>query len=80
MSDTVELSKEAKFQERDLKLAAAYCEGNEDFDSSFIDSLVEFFESKHYLTNKQYEVLSNIIEKCNMESWAAGEGLEFDVV
>ncbi len=80
MSDDnkVELSKEARFQERDLKLAMAYVKHN-DFESDFVPSLGDFFEKHHYLTDKQYAALSNLIEKWNMEKWAADEGLDFEV-
>lgn len=74
------VSKEAKFQERDLRLAEAFHEAHEDnFDPNFINSLRATFETKGYLTDNQYKALSNTVDKWRMEDWADGEGFNFDV-
>lgn len=71
---------EARFQKRDLKLACAFADDNEDtFDGEFVHSLQSKFNSFGYLTDKQYSALQNTIERWNMESWAAKEGLDFEV-
>lgn len=74
------LAHEAKFQKRDLALAVAFAEANDDeFDGDFVHSLQSKFNKFRYLTDKQYEALKNTIDRWNMEAWAAKEGLEFEL-
>jgi hypothetical protein len=74
------LSREAKFQERDLRLAAAFAKEHADtFDSTFINSLQKNFDQKGFLSEKQYVALSNTIDKWFMDEWADREGFSFQV-
>lgn len=74
------LSQEAKFQERDIELACAFADDNDEtFDSEFVYSLRDRFKTHKFLTDKQYQALQNTIERWHMEEWAAKEGFEFEV-
>lgn len=77
---STEIAAQAKFQKRDLALAVAFADAHDDeFDGEFVHSLQSKFNKFRYLTDRQYEALQNTIEKWDMESWAASEGLEFEV-
>lgn len=79
MSNSI-IALEARFQKRDLELAVAFADDHEDeFDGEFVRSLQTKFNSFGYLSERQYDALTNTIEKWNMESWAAKEGLDFEV-
>lgn len=69
------VSKEAKFQDRDLMIARAYADEHTDsFDDGFLTSLEAQFASKGYLSDKQYSALQNIIERWKMEEWLGENG------
>lgn len=65
----VDISAEAKFQERDLAIAMDFCDNTPHFDSTFIESLNEQFKTRGYLTENQYSALRNVMEKWHMEDW-----------
>lgn len=65
--DTVEVSKEAKFQERDLITMRQWCEENTWFDDGFLSSLESFFCKHKYLTAKQHAALINMMERHNVD-------------
>lgn len=69
------LAKEAKFQERDLKIARAFADEHTDsFDDHFLSSLEIQFGQVGYLTERQYSSLQNIVEKWDMEEWLTNNG------
>lgn len=77
MSMVDSIGSDTKFQKRDLLLALAFADAHEDeFDRTFLDSLNTFMEERGYLTDKQYSALLNILEKWEIEDWAAREGLD----
>jgi hypothetical protein len=64
------VSREAKFQERDLALARRFADEHADrFDDKFLSSLESQFLSSKFLTERQYDALQNIMTKWRMEEW-----------
>lgn len=72
------LSKEAKFQELDLKIAREWADNNEHFDDTFIASLEKQFIERGFLTDKQHVALVNLIDKWGMESASGSGEIDFD--
>ncbi len=58
----------AEFQAIDLDTARRFADNNDsDFDDDFLSSLERAFRKYGILTDKQWEALTNIIEKWNMD-------------
>lgn len=69
------VSKEAKFQDRDLMIARSFADEHTDsFDDGFLTSLERQFSERGYLSDKQYTALQNIIERWKMEEWLSDNG------
>lgn len=64
-----EISREARFQARDLEVACAWCDEHPQFDRQFIDSLQIQYDRKNYLTDDQYQSLKRVMEAWKMEPW-----------
>lgn len=63
----LEVSKEAKFQERDLVAMRRWCEDNTWYNDSFLQSLEVWYCDHKYLTDRQYTALLNMMERAGVE-------------
>lgn len=66
----VHVSKEARFQRRDVEALESYCLAHMNLDNSLLVEFVNTFKKRGYLKEDEYKSLREIMERIGIDAWA----------